>query len=88
MPKKYEMSIGTSLPKPFMEMIDEIVKKNPDFKNRTAVIRYAVRKYYEYLKSLKLGRLPKGSLLSRFSKRTQLVLHKYAPVFLGCFLSA
>lgn len=53
MSKKYEMSIGTSLPKPFMEMIDEILEKNPDFKNRTAVIRYAVRKYYEFLKGLK-----------------------------------
>jgi len=54
MPKKeYETNIGISLPKTFMEMIDEIIRKNPDFKNRTAVIRYAVRRYYEFLKDLK-----------------------------------
>ena len=50
--KKYETNIGISLPKPFMDMIDEILEKNPDFKNRVAVIRYAVRKYYEFLKKL------------------------------------
>lgn len=53
MPKKYETNVGISLPKPFMEMIDEILRKNPDFKNRMAVIRYAVRKYYEFLRKLK-----------------------------------
>lgn len=36
-----------------MEMVDEIIEKNPDFKNRMAVIRYAVRKYYEFLRVLK-----------------------------------
>jgi Arc/MetJ-type ribon-helix-helix transcriptional regulator len=51
--KKYDTNVGISLPKPFMGMIDEIVEKNPDFKNRMAVIRYAVRKYYEFLKGLK-----------------------------------
>lgn len=51
--KKYDTNVGLSLPQPFMDMVDEIVKKNPDFKNRMAVIRYAVRRYYEYLKDLK-----------------------------------
>ncbi len=51
--KEYETNVGISLPKPFIRMIDEIVKKNPDFKSRAAVIRYAVRRYYEYLTSLK-----------------------------------
>ena len=53
MNKEYKWSVGISLPREFVDLIDKIVKENPDFKNRTGVIRYAVRKYYEYLKSLK-----------------------------------
>ena len=49
MEKKYQYSIGISLPKEFVDLIDEIIKENPDFKNRTAVIRYAVRRYYDEL---------------------------------------
>jgi len=35
------------LPNEFVVLLDEIVEKNPDFKNKKAVIRYAVRKYYD-----------------------------------------
>lgn len=45
--KAYTNSIGISLPVAFVGLIDEILKVNPDFKNRTGVIRYCVRKYYE-----------------------------------------
>lgn len=36
-----------------MDLIDEIIKKNPDFKNRTSVMKYAVRRYYDELRKLK-----------------------------------
>lgn len=44
--------IGLGLPKAFVNLIDEIVEKNPDFKNRVNVIRYSVRKYYDELKKI------------------------------------
>jgi len=47
MEKEYQTSVGISLPKEFVNLIDEIIKLNPDFKNRTGVIRYAVRRYYD-----------------------------------------
>ena len=53
MKKDYQYSIGISLPKEFVDLIDKIVKENPDFKNRTAVIRYAVRRYYDELLEFK-----------------------------------
>jgi len=31
----------------FIILLDKIVEANPDFKNRTAVVRYAIRKYYD-----------------------------------------
>ena len=40
-------NVGLSLPKAFVNIIDEIIEKNPDFKNRVNVIRFAVRKYYD-----------------------------------------
>jgi len=49
MKKKYPYSIGISLPKEFVDLMDRILKENPDFKNRTALIRYAVRRYYDEL---------------------------------------
>lgn len=54
--KNYQYSIGVSLPKEFVDLIDKIVKENPDFKNRTAVIRYAVRRYYDELLQFKKNR--------------------------------
>ena len=51
--KNYQYSIGVSLPKEFVGLIDKIVKENPDFKNRTGVIRYAVRRYYDELLQFK-----------------------------------
>ena len=53
MEKKYQHSIGLSLSKEFVELIDKILEENPDFKNRNGVIRYAIRKYYEDLLKLK-----------------------------------
>ncbi|MBI2134490.1 hypothetical protein HYU09_00735 [Candidatus Woesearchaeota archaeon] len=53
MKKEYQYSIGISLPKEFVDLIDRILKENPDFKNRTAVIRYTVRRYYDELQALK-----------------------------------
>ena len=53
MKKKYQGSIGISLPKEFVDIIDKIAMENPDFKNRTGVIRYAVRRYYDELLRLK-----------------------------------
>jgi metal-responsive CopG/Arc/MetJ family transcriptional regulator len=53
MVKKYQNSIGISLPREFVQIIDKIVKEYPDFKNRTGVIRFAVRKYYDELFSKK-----------------------------------
>jgi len=50
MKKEYQYSIPISLPKDFVDLIDGIVKENPDFKNRTGVIRYAVRRYYDEIK--------------------------------------
>lgn len=46
-------NVGLSLPKAFVNIIDEIIEKNPDFKNRVNVIRLAVRNYYDKLKELK-----------------------------------
>ncbi|MBI2138509.1 hypothetical protein HYU13_02895 [Candidatus Woesearchaeota archaeon] len=51
--KDYEPNIPLGFPKPFLAMVDEILEKNPDFKSRTTVIRYAVRKYYEELRAMK-----------------------------------
>lgn len=45
--KTNKNSIGISLPKEFVALLDKILKIHPDFKNRTGVIRYVVRKYYE-----------------------------------------
>ena len=45
-------NIGLSLPKAFVNIIDEIIEKNPDFKNRVNVIRFAVRKCYDELLKL------------------------------------
>ena len=53
MKKEYQHSIGLSLPKEFVDLIDKILEENPDFKNRNGVIRYAVRKHYEELLKLK-----------------------------------
>jgi len=53
MNKDYKHSIGLSLPKEFVDLIDKILYQNPDFKNRNGVIRYSVRKYYEELLKLK-----------------------------------
>ena len=53
MKKKYPYSIGISLPKEFTTLVDRIIKENPDFKNRTGVIRYAVRRYYDELSKIK-----------------------------------
>ena len=50
MKKRYQYSRVVSLPKEFVDLIDKIIKENPDFKNRTGVIRYAVRRYYDELK--------------------------------------
>ena len=46
-------NVNVSLPKSFANIIDEIIEKNPDFKNRVNVIRLAVRNYYDKLKELK-----------------------------------
>jgi Arc/MetJ-type ribon-helix-helix transcriptional regulator len=41
-----------NLPPEFIILLDKIVEANPDFKNRTAVVRYAIRKYYDELEAL------------------------------------
>ena len=46
-------NVGLSIPKAFANIIDEIIEKNPDFKNRVNVIRFAVRKYYDDLHKIK-----------------------------------
>lgn len=50
--KNKEKRSGISLSGEFIKIIDKILKENPDFKNRAAVVRYAVRKYYEELKKI------------------------------------
>lgn len=51
--KNNKNSIGISLPKEFVKIVDKIIKIYPDFKNRTGVIRYAVRKYYDETMGIK-----------------------------------
>ncbi|MEA2037841.1 MAG: ribbon-helix-helix domain-containing protein [Nanoarchaeota archaeon] len=53
MQKKKKPRVAVSLPGEFVDMIDEIVEKNPDFSNRVNVIRHAVRKYHDRLRELK-----------------------------------
>jgi len=47
--KRDRNSVGISLPKEFVKIIDEIISKYTDFKTRSSLIRFAVRKYYDEL---------------------------------------
>lgn len=47
MEKKELPSVTLCLPKDFIDLVDELVKRYPDFKNRNGVIKYAVRRYYD-----------------------------------------
>ncbi len=51
--KKHQNKIYFDLPEEFVDLLNEIVEKNPDFKNKKAVIKYAIRKYYDELLELK-----------------------------------